>query len=83
MVKVNAALFQECCDCCEIRLLCIDVVLAGVILESFSRDDQGGIGKEFVLSIRLRTVSRYLIREWIRTYKVHDFLEMYFHLTVI
>ena len=62
MVEVNAPLLQKCRYRREVGLLTIDIIFAGVVLEGSSRDDQGRVRKDFMLSIWLRIVSRDPIR---------------------
>ena len=83
MVEVNASLLQKCRYRREVGLLTVNIILAGVVLEGSSRDDQGRVRKDFMLPIWLRVVSHDPIRVQIKTYTVHDFLEMHFHFTVI
>lgn len=53
MVQINALLFEKCRDRGKVRLMGIDVVFTGIILESFSRYYERRFWNYLVLTIWL------------------------------
>ena len=43
MVKIDTAIAKESGDCREVGFFAIDVIFAGVVLESFSGNDELGV----------------------------------------
>lgn len=63
MVEVNAAIFQQAGDSCEIGLFAVNIVLARVILEGLARNYEIGVGDDLTAASGLDAVSKSAVME--------------------